>query len=57
MNDYLVFVGAEHYPEGGWEDFIGRYPTLEEARAAAAVEADKGWWWHIVHDYKILERG
>ena len=32
MKGYLLFVFSEFYPEGGWDDFVGSYDTIEEAR-------------------------
>jgi ABC-type siderophore export system fused ATPase/permease subunit len=32
---YLLFGGDRYYPGGGVNDFIGAYPTLEEAKVAA----------------------
>ena len=31
MARYLVF-GLDKYPLGGWNDFIGKFSSLEEAR-------------------------
>lgn len=30
LNRYLVFAGLTYYPNGGWDDFIDSYSTLEE---------------------------
>lgn len=46
LNRYLVFRGADYYPAGGWDDFVGSYEFIFEARAA--VDADKQDWSHIV---------
>ena len=32
---YLLFGGDQYYPSGGVNDFIGAYPTLEEAKVVA----------------------
>ena len=32
MKNYLAFYGMDYYPEGGMEDFIGDFDTLEEAK-------------------------
>ena len=49
---YLLFAGANYYPVGGWDDFIGPFLTLDEAKAKAVeVQAD---WWQIVRDYKMI---
>jgi hypothetical protein len=31
---YLAFAGDDHYPSGGWSDFIGAFDTAEQARDA-----------------------
>lgn len=52
---FLVFGGLTYYPSGGWEDYIGRFPTIEAAKAFSAewLETNgmgwlKGDWVHIV---------
>jgi hypothetical protein len=46
MEQYIVFAGENFYPLGGWCDYIGSYPTVEEAREAASnCKCD---WWQIV---------
>jgi hypothetical protein len=35
MKQYLVFVFDQFYPLGGWDDFVGSYDSIEEARRAA----------------------
>lgn len=34
MKRYLLFGGADYYPGGGMNDFMGDYDTIEEAQAA-----------------------
>lgn len=36
MKKYLLFAGDDHYPSGGWEDFICDGNTIEELRALCA---------------------
>jgi len=31
MKRFLVFCGEEHYPAGGWRDFVGDADTMIEA--------------------------
>lgn len=31
MREYLAFYGKMYYPDGGMDDFVGDYDTLEEA--------------------------
>lgn len=50
---YKLFAGDNHYPRGGYKDFIDSYDTLEEAlEHAANARAD---WWQIVL-YDKIER-
>ena len=47
---YWLFGGWCYYAAGGMHDLIGRYPSIDSARAAA-VEAEKQGqveWWQIV---------
>lgn len=44
---FLVFAGSNYYPDGGWEDFEGVFPTLEAA-LGAVTNGRKSDWWHIV---------
>ncbi len=39
---FLVFVGHDQHPGGGWNDFIGSADTVEDA-VAAAEGADYEW--------------
>lgn len=32
---FLVFAGDNYYPSGGWNDYAGAWPTLEEAKFTA----------------------
>jgi sulfatase maturation enzyme AslB (radical SAM superfamily) len=45
---FLLFVGWDYYPEGGWNDYWGTYNTLEEAEAAYSNIKRKTDWCHIV---------
>jgi len=31
-NKYLVFLGVDFYPSGGWDDFSDSFATLHEAK-------------------------
>jgi len=44
MKRYLAFAGETYYPGGGWEDYIGTYDTIEEARAVLKEKYNHGWW-------------
>lgn len=43
---FLLFAGEIYYPCGGWDDFQGAYPTLQEAITAAGKLRFR--WQHIV---------
>jgi hypothetical protein len=46
MDRFLLFAGDTYYPLGGWGDYKGSFPTLEEALKAAAANS---WdWFHVV---------
>lgn len=36
LKRFLVFVYEDHYPAGGWGDFVGSFGTLAEAQAVAS---------------------
>lgn len=46
MKRFLVFSGYFHDTTGGWNDYVGTFETVDEARAAAKNANDQ--WWHIV---------
>ena len=52
MNMFLLFAGEEFYPGGGWSDFVGAYPTQQEAKEVALTLQPS--WWHIV-DLNVME--
>lgn len=54
MKSFLLFSGADYYPEGGFHDFLGDFDTEEEAVKAFKDTADTfaREWAHIV----MLER-
>lgn len=39
MNRYLVFVGSDYYPRGGIKDFVGDFPSKEQAIEVAVFTA------------------
>ena len=36
MANFALFAGDAHYPAGGWDDLIGTFDTVAEARARFA---------------------
>jgi len=67
MNPYLVFAGSKYYPGGGWDDFVGRFHTLDAAQKSAERAMRKAYddnpgseaWSHVVNDEvgRIVLRG
>ena len=55
MERYLVFGGEVYYPAGGWEDFMGDYADLEEAKQVAEKQGLYKWS-HVVdtHSQEIV---
>jgi hypothetical protein len=39
---FIVFAGRKDSTNGGWDDFVGSFDTLEEARAEAAARQEDG---------------
>ncbi len=51
--EYLVFVGDQYYPGGGWADYLSEHEGLDVARAAMTQAMEEGsrvtfQWGHIV---------
>jgi len=44
---FLLFGGQDFYPNGGWGDFLGSFPTPYEALAEIGSR-DGLDWWHVV---------
>ncbi len=44
MKRYLLFIGHDYYPCGGWDDFVGDFDSAEQAK----VSIEYGDWWHII---------
>lgn len=57
MNKYVVFAGEFFYPAGGWEDMVGVFDNIEDARKL--VSRNKREWrrdnkWYQIVDLKTL---
>ena len=55
MKRYLAFHGLKYYPFGGMNDFVGDYPTLEDAKSAIQLNqvkdgCDPSFYWAHVWD-------
>jgi hypothetical protein len=53
---YMLFAGDCWYPEGGWLDYRGTFPSIAEAKAVAELGDENGKydWWHIVSGISIV---
>ncbi len=40
MKRFAAFSFGQYYPDGGWNDFVGTYDTLEEAQANGNQQVD-----------------
>lgn len=49
---FLLFAGYNFYPCGGWDDYQGKYDSLDNALEAAAL--GKWDWWHVVAEGRII---
>jgi len=54
MKDYLVFLGENYYPYGGWEDFSADFDSLEES-INYIKSHDGDIWAHVVYKNKIIK--
>lgn len=50
---FLLFIGDEYYPKGGWNDFRGGFSSISEALDSFEVNEILTWW-HIV-DFRNME--
>jgi len=55
MKDYLVFLGENYYPLGGWEDFRSDFDSLEECLNYIESQDACYRWAHVVHKNKIIK--
>jgi hypothetical protein len=57
MKDYLVFLGENYYPKGGWEDFKKDFESFEECIHYINLEENKYFsWCHIVCKDKSVKK-
>lgn len=52
MKRYLLFVGDNYYPEGGWHDFRGAFDSIDAA-VAYVLNLKHRDWWHVVDTHTI----
>ena len=57
MGNYMLFCGLYYYPNGGQDDFLGRFDTYEEALAGFknnTLPNSIDWWecydWWQIYD-------
>jgi hypothetical protein len=55
MKRYLVFAGSVYYPSGGWDDFVGAYDTITEARAVELERGKGDYSWAHTIDTETME--
>ncbi len=50
LKRFLLFVGDQYYPGGGWDDFRDSFDSLPDALIACAdiMTQEARDWWHIV---------
>ena len=50
MKKYILFLGDQYYPAGGWNDFSGSFDDLEAAKSYAEERREENsfLWWHVV---------
>lgn len=60
MSTHIVLVGDDYYPTG-WDDFLGAYDSLSDARIAAHARViDETLKWYEIVDtatWQLVERG
>lgn len=49
---FALFTGSFYYPSGGWDDFVGAFPSIEAAAAHSSVAGAD--WWQVV-DLRTLQ--
>ena len=49
---YWLFAGDQYYPQGGMDDYVGRYSSPEEARENVPAHAE---WWHVIDRQTTLK--
>ena len=48
---FALFAGEAHYPAGGWDDLIGTFDTVTEARTRFAQGNDPGDEWNADYEW------
>jgi hypothetical protein len=59
VKDYLVFLGNNYYPLGGWEDLREDFDSLEESlNYIKSQDGDDAVfrWAHVVYKNKIIKQ-
>jgi len=56
VKKYMLFAGARYYPQGGMEDFVGFYDSMEDALEAVRKGRAKYDWYDVV-DTPIFNEG
>lgn len=45
---FLLFQGRDYYPDGGWDDYVGSFATVDAAKSAPQEIDESGSWLQIV---------
>jgi len=53
-DDYMVFMGDQFYPSGGWEDYECSFDTIEKCKNYIKMNESYCKWAHIVYMGKIV---
>ncbi len=51
---YKLFCGGFYYPQGGYDDFIGSFETIQECKDFVENSPETFEWSHIVENDKII---
>ena len=53
MKRYILFASLNYYPQGGMDDFIKDFETLEEAKKHAEKYYDTSDYWAHIYDVEL----
>ncbi len=57
MKRYILFAGCNYYPDGGWDDMVKDFDSMEDAIEWASnpknipgeiLKQSREGWWHLV---------
>jgi hypothetical protein len=53
---YLLFMGENYYPKGGWEDYVGCYEDMNIIKMRIMADNQNDWF-NIVKNNKMIIKG